>query len=55
MLKKEQIEDFEKLAKPLVKWLNENGNPHSIIVIECDSARVYDGECSSPVSEFIKD
>jgi len=55
MLKKEQIKEFEQLSKPLVKWLNENGNPHSMIVIECDGARVYSGECGIPIPEFIKD
>lgn len=55
MLTKEQVQEFEQLAKPLVKWLNENGNPHSMIVVECDSAKVYGGECGVPISEFIKD
>lgn len=50
-----QMAEFETLAKPLVKWLNENGSPHSVIIIETDGARVLSGECGVPITEFIKD
>jgi len=50
-----QMEEFEDLAKPLVKWLNANGNPHSVIIIETDGARLMMGLCSVPIVEFIED
>jgi hypothetical protein len=55
MLKKEQVDEFEKLAKPLIKWINENGSPHSQVIIDCDSAQVFSGECSIRTDEFVKE
>ena len=50
-----QADEFDKLAKPLIAWLNENATPHSIIVIEPDGAVVYSGELAICTAEFIKD
>lgn len=52
---KEQKDKFRKLVKPLIKWLCKNGDPHTQIVIEMDSARVYSGEFSISTEEFIED
>lgn len=30
--------DFERAAKPLIAWLQENGCPHEEIIIRCDGA-----------------
>lgn len=46
---------FEALAKPLVKYLNDNYNPHCSIIITCDSAEVVSGEMAFHTDEFIKD
>jgi len=55
MLSKEQTTEFETLAKPLIKWLNDNTNPHASIVIDCDSAQINYGEYAIHTEEFIKD
>ena len=55
MLSKEQITEFETLAKPLIKWLNDNTNPHASILIDCDSAQLNYGECIIHTEEFIND
>ena len=55
MLLKEQITEFETLAKPLIKWLNDNTNPHASILIDCDSAQLNYGECIIHTEEFIND
>jgi type VI protein secretion system component VasK len=56
MLSKEQITEFETLAKPLIKWLNDNNtNPHASIVIDCDSAQINYGGYAIHTEEFIKD
>lgn len=55
MLTKEQIDEFEQLAKPLIEWLNNNANPHALIVIDIDSASVFSGEAAITTTEFIKD
>lgn len=55
ILSNEQINEFEKLAKPLIKWINDNCNPHSKIIIDCSSAGVSSGVCTINTEEFIKD
>lgn len=55
MFKNEQVDELGELAKPLIKWLNENGNPYSQIVIEVDAATLYSGEMSFVTDEFVKD
>lgn len=47
--------DFESLARPLIKWLNDNGHPHQTIIIDATSAVLYSGEKSITTEEFIKD
>ena len=46
---------FEELAKPLIKWLNENTNPHSKIIIDSTSAELVSGEMAINTNEFLKD
>jgi len=46
---------FELLAKPLIKYLNDNYNPHASIIITCDSAEILSGEMAFQTKEFIKD
>lgn len=46
---------FEDAAKPLVKWLNENANPHASVIVESDGATLYTAEIHSSVKEFTKD
>jgi len=55
MLSKEQTKEFETLAKPLIKWLNDNTNPHASVVIDVDSAQINYGEYAIHTEEFIKD
>lgn len=40
--------EVAKLAKPLIEWIQENGSPHSVLIIEQDSVRFYTGEFSIP-------
>jgi hypothetical protein len=54
-LGKEKVIEFETLAKPLIKYLNDNYNPHTSIHITCDSAEVVSGEMAFYTKEFIKD
>ena len=46
---------FESLARPLIKWINDNGHPHQTIIIDATSAVLYSGEKSIQTEEFIKD
>lgn len=54
-MEKDQQESFEEAAKPLIKWLNENANPHSAIVVDSNSAVLYSGEALVVTDEFIQD
>ena len=51
----EESQGFEEAVKPLIKWLNDNANPHAVIVVEVDGAVLYSGERSVVTDEFIKD
>jgi hypothetical protein len=55
ILNEEQREEFDKLVKPMVKWLNENCHPHVKVIIEGDRAELVEGVCSSIILDFIRD
>ena len=54
-LERKIMEEFEKLAKLLIKYLNENHNPHTSIIITTDSAEILEGAKGFTTDEFIKD
>ncbi|WP_447886767.1 hypothetical protein [Serratia fonticola] len=54
-MKEHEINSFEEAAKPLIKWLAENVNPHSAAVVDCTSAVLYSGEKSFQTEEYLKD
>ncbi|MGS3448553.1 hypothetical protein ACB376_11175 [Klebsiella electrica] len=46
---------FEDVVKPVIKWLNENANPHALVTVDCTSAQLLTGEIGIHTEEFIKD
>lgn len=48
-------QEFEALAKPLIKFLNDYYHPHVAIIITPDSAEILSGEMSVVTNEYIKD
>ena len=46
---------FEAATNVVIKWMNDNVNPHSAILVTCDNAILFSGERTNPNSEFIKD
>ena len=48
-------ETFKAAAKPLIKWLNENANPHASVIVDCTSAELSIGEIAFNTKEFLKD
>lgn len=48
-------ESFEAACKPVLEWINNKANPHSVIIIDATSAVLYSGEKSITTEEFIKD
>lgn len=55
MKEKEKQDEFIQLAKPLMKWLCENKNPHAKIIIESDHAEILEGDFGYHNEEFILD
>ena len=47
--------EFEELAKPLIKWLCDNFNPHTEIIITPVDAELLSSEIYFTTHEFIKD
>jgi hypothetical protein len=46
---------FENAAVPMIKWLNENCDPHCIAIIDCGSAELKEGVVRIVNEEFIRD
>ena len=44
---------FEELSKPLIKFINDYYNPHTKIIIDCDSSEIVVGDASFRTEEFI--
>ena len=51
----EQKEEFERLARPLVEWLNNNWHPHVTVLITPIHAEIMEGLLSVPIIEYVKD
>ena len=46
---------FKAASNPLIKWLNENANPHASVIVDCTSAELLTGEIAVNTKEFLKD
>lgn len=55
ILTKEQVDELREAAKPLVKFLNDNCNPHCKVIVEADRAEIVCGSAMVKIEEFIKD
>jgi len=55
ILTEQQRIEFEKAARPLIKWLCENCHPHVVALIEPGRAELTEGVCSVLVNDFIPD
>jgi hypothetical protein len=54
----EKRAEMLEVAKPLIKWLNENCHPHCHAIVECDRILLMDGIegiASNKTDEFCKD
>lgn len=46
---------FHEAAKPLIKYINEHGNPHMKVLVDCDSAELLSGDMVIEDASFILD
>ena len=44
IVKKNKVEEFEELTKPLIEWLQENHDPHTKILIDYNRAELLEGK-----------
>ena len=52
-MSEEQLNEFKELAKPLVKFLNENFHPHVVAIIAPDRADLYEANIGVPITEYL--
>ena len=51
-----QQKEFEILARPLLRWLNDNCHPHVTIIITPTSAKLFEGSYSTgEIMDYVKD
>ncbi len=55
ILTEKQCEEFKELSKPLIKFLNDNFNPHVTIILTPTGGEIMSGSASFQCHEFIKD
>ncbi len=46
---------FAEAADPLIKWINENANPHATVIVTPTCAELVTGEMAHHNSEFVRD
>lgn len=51
----EKQKELVELVKPVVKWLNDNSNPHSQLQITTAGFEVLVGALGVQITDFIKD
>lgn len=51
----EQREEFEKVSRPLIEFMNDNCHPHVHTVVDCTHAEISEGVCSFVTNEYVKD
>lgn len=54
-MNEEQRKAFEEAAKPLMKYLAENHNPHTSIILTSNTCEIVEGKGSLVTDEFIQD
>lgn len=54
-LNEEKRQEFEALARPLIKFLNDNTHPHCSIHIDTTSAELVEGVSAFHTKDYILD
>ena len=55
LLKQIEPKSFEEAVKPLMKWMAENHNPHTLTIVRSDIVEVLEGVKVLKTDEFILD
>lgn len=54
-ISEEKRKEFEEIAKPLIKWLNDNCHPHCSVLVDSTSAELVEGVACINTDEFLRD
>ena len=54
ILTKEQQQSMLQAAKPLIKWMNDNCNPHCTVRVDQTDVELTEGVARITTDEFIK-
>ncbi len=54
-MSEEQKDEFERIAKMMMKFLCDHGHPHMSVVIDCNTAQLSEGTIAIQTNEFIRD
>lgn len=55
ILDMEKTKEFEEVARPVIKWLNENCHPHVTVVIGTSHAELSEGVCAINTMDYVPD
>lgn len=47
-MSKEEMNEFEKVMEPAVRWFNEHCNPNQRIIIEAGNVEILGGQMGFP-------
>ena len=50
-----QTEEFEAAARPMMEFLAKNCHPHTVALVDCDSAQVLESQATYASDEFVQD
>lgn len=50
-----QRKEFEGVARPLIKFLNDNCHPHVVVVVDSTRAELSEGICTFKTDDYLKD
>ena len=54
-MNQQERDKFEKIARPLIKFLNNNFHPHVTVIVTNTSAEITEGIISFVTDEYLKD
>ena len=54
-LTREQRDEMERAAIPLLKWMNENCDPHCKVTVDQSSIHLSQQVCGVPNFDYVKD
>lgn len=48
-------DEFERIAREMMRWLAENQHPHTHVVVTANTAELSEGICAIQTDEYLVD